>query len=371
MRLQADNLTPVGLKVWDGRGATTIAGLGRRQLADFLHDLGALVSAGVPFRQSLIVMGQDEQDRGLIARVARAIEVEVSAGYGLGEALGRALGSKGATLAGLVAAGEASGDLGGALARGAENLSQELEVADGLVAAVSYPLLVLLMTMGTLVVILTVVVPTLQPLMDQQEQAPPVSLAVLFAISQTLAQHGLSICIALMLILVAAVVGWRFGLLRPLVESWILDGPLAGISRPIVFGGVGAMAGSLLSARVNASDALRLALTGASLSLARRRLEVCVEQIREGASVSEALSGCRGLPGRMRRLAAIGEETGRLGPMLQRAGRLERDQALRRLKATSQWLGPVLIVLLGGVIGLVFASLLTGITSLGAIGGGS
>jgi type II secretory pathway component PulF len=55
--------------------------------------------------------------------------------------------------------------------------------------------------------------------------------------------------------------------------------------------------------------------------------------------------------------------------MLQRAGRMERDQALRRLKATSQWLGPALIVVLGAVIGLVFASLLTGITQLGAIGG--
>lgn len=370
LRLRADSLTPLRLQDWDRRRAPVpVAGLRRRVLADFLHDLGALVSAGVPFRQSLIVMGQDTLDRSLIAQVARAIEAEVSAGHGLGEALGRALGPGGATLASLVAAGEASGDLGGALARGADNLSQELEVADALVAAISYPLLVLLMTVATLVVILTVVAPALEPMMAEGMQAPPLSLSILFAMGRGLSQNGLAICLAMAAGAVAMAVGWRLGLVRPIVERWILDGPLASISRPIAFGGVGAMAGALLSARVNASEALNLALNATSLSLARTRLSSCVARVREGASVSEALGGCRGMPRRLQRLAAIGEETGRLGPMLQRAGRMERDQALRRLKATSQWLGPALIVVLGAVIGLVFASLLTGITQLGAIGG--
>lgn len=369
-RLQASHLMALELRAGrSGDEASSFVGrLKPRQLADFLHDLGALVAAGVPFRQSLVVMGQDEGSDDAIARVARAVEAEVSSGHGLAEALARALGPAGATLSALIAAGEASGDLGGALTQGAENIAQGLEVSDALVAAISYPLLVLLMTLATLLVILTVVVPALKPLAPQPSEGLS-SLSVLFFVSDALAANALPLSLGAVATIMLLVAGWRLGLLRPLVEAWLLDGPLARISRPILFGGAGVMAGALLSARVNASDALRLGLAASPSHLVRRRLERAVEQIREGSPVSEALSSCKGMPKRLQRLATIGEETGQLGPMLRRAGRLERDNALRRLKATSQWLGPALIVGLGGVIGLVFASLLTGITNLGAVGG--
>jgi type II secretory pathway component PulF len=367
-QLRRRGLTPTELRLGAAGGGAGRARLDRRRLVDFLAELGELVAAGVPFRQSLVVMAQGGRDA--IARVAGRVEAEVSAGHGLGDALARTLGREGSTLSALVAAGEASGDLGGSLLRGAEAQKQDLEVAEALLAAVSYPLMVLLMTLATLVVILTVVAPALRPLAERQGADLPFGLSLLFATSGFLIDHGVALCLALAVLLVTGLLAWRAGLLRAAVEAWLLDGPLAGISRPILFGGVGDIAGSLLAAKVNVSEALALAAQASPFMLVRRRLRRAIEQIREGAPVSQVFASCRGMPLQLHRLAAIGEETGRLGPMLQRGGRLERQRALRRLRALSQWLGPLLIVGLGVVIGLLFTSLLTGITALGAMEGG-
>lgn len=366
-QLRRRGLTPLSLSPGANRPGDGAVRLDKRRLADFLAELGELVSAGVPFRQSLVVMAQGKEDQ--VSVVAGRVEAEVSAGHGLGEALARTMGREGSTLSALVAAGEASGDLGGALLHGAEAQKQDLEVADALIAAVTYPLMVLLMTLATLVVILTVVAPALRPLADQQGGDLALGLALLFATSNFLVAHGVSLSLGLVVVSLAGALAWRFGLLRTPVESWLLDGPIGGISRPILFGGVGEIAGALLTARVNASEALALAAEASPFLLVRRRVRLIVENIREGTPVSEAFALCRGMPQQLHRLAMIGEETGRLGQMLQRGGKLERQRALRRLRSVSQWLGPLLIVGLGAVIGLVFSSLLTGITALGTMEG--
>jgi general secretion pathway protein F len=138
-----------------------------------------------------------------------------------------------------------------------------------------------------------------------------------------------------------------------------------------VFGGLAAALGGLLAARVPASQALHLAEGATSFVVARERLGLAAAKVREGARLSDALSGCKGMPTQAVRLAMIGEEVGALGPMLERAGRLERARALRRVQAISQWLGPVLIVGLGLLIGSIMAGLLTSITALADTATGS
>jgi general secretion pathway protein F len=71
-------------------------------------------------------------------------------------------------------------------------------------------------------------------------------------------------------------------------------------------------------------------------------------------------------PRAVTRLAAVGEATGALGTMVGRAGRLEEEAAVRRIEAAARLLGPVMIVLLGGLIGLMMGGLLSGVTDLGS-----
>ena len=90
-----------------------------------------------------------------------------------------------------------------------------------------------------------------------------------------------------------------------------------------------------------------------------------IANVRQGRSLSDALGKVPGLPPSIVRLTAIGEASGGLGAMLARAGKLEEEAALRRIETLGRLIGPALIVALGGLIGLLMAGLLSGLTSIG------
>ena len=133
----------------------------------------------------------------------------------------------------------------------------------------------------------------------------------------------------------------------------------------VTFGGFAIALGGMLTSDAPMTDALRLAIRGVNSKTARGRLEPVAQAVRQGQSLSVALQQVAGFPGAITRLAAVGEATGALGPMLTRSGKLEEQAAIRRIEAGARMLGPILIVGLGGMIGLLMAGLLSGITELG------
>ncbi|WP_235525993.1 type II secretion system F family protein [Caulobacter sp. Root1472] len=108
-----------------------------------------------------------------------------------------------------------------------------------------------------------------------------------------------------------------------------------------------------------------LAIRRVRSDLARSRLQVVLQQVRLGVSLSQALQEVKGFPSTIVRLVSVGESTGALGRMLQRSGKLEEDAAVCGIEAAARLMGPALIVLLGGLIGLMMAGLLSGVTELG------
>ena len=87
--------------------------------------------------------------------------------------------------------------------------------------------------------------------------------------------------------------------------------------------------------------------------------------VRQGERLSAALGKVPAVPESIVRLTVIGEQSAALGPMLVRAGRFEERGAFRRIEVGARILGPVLIIALGALIGLMMAGLLAGITDLG------
>lgn len=165
---------------------------------------------------------------------------------------------------------------------------------------------------------------------------------------------------------IAGFVFWRMGALTPALESLVLDGPTRTVSRRLIYGRAAAVLGRLMAAGVPAPQAFRLAVGTLPMRLARRRLETAAGGIYEGATISTALGACLGMPITIRQMALVGEQSGGLGPMLERAGELEQTAALRQIETAAKWLGPALIVLLGGLIGSIMAALLGAVSGIGS-----
>ena len=363
--LKRDGLTPLSLQSSGAAGRThrPPKTMSQEALSAFLHDLAALLAAGADIRSALSVMGARPDQAG--ASAAKALAAQISGGTGLEQAFGAVLGEKAQLVAGLVAAGEASGDLPGALGRGAALIASAVEVRKKLVAALSYPAFVFVLGLCALLIILLVVVPSLAPLMQSGGAAPPATMRFLMSASGLLVDQAILIVLLGLAAIAGLGLAWRNGLLRRLVDRALLDGPLRRTVRGVVYGNFSISLGELLAAGVPKGEALRIAVRAVRSPGAFAKLEAATQLVRRGERLSAALDQTRHLPHSIGYLARIGEETGALGPMLLRSGRLETERALARIDALSQWVGPVLIVVLGALIGLLMTGLLSGVAALG------
>ncbi|MDR3511007.1 MAG: type II secretion system F family protein [Caulobacteraceae bacterium] len=365
-RLRRDGLSPISIRAQATRrsDATSKTALNERELAEFLSDLAALLKAGSDMRSALSILAA-RGGRGAIRSLCRTLSAEISGGASLDSTFTRALGKDQAFVGALVAAGEAGGDLSSGFQRGAEMLQSRIQLKDQLVSVLSYPAFVFASTIAAVAVILLFVIPSLAPLVQEAGAATPLSLKLMIGASGFLRSNLIllgALCVAAALSITLA---GGLGLLTAPIERLLLDGPARRTTSGLVFGAFAIALGNMLAAGAPMSEALRLAIRSVRSGVARERLEPVAQGVRQGQRLSSAFDRVAGFPLTIVRLAAVGEESGALGAMLSRAGKIEEERAIRRIESIGRILGPALIVALGGVIGLLMAGLLSGVSQLG------
>jgi type II secretory pathway component PulF len=365
-RLRLQGLAPLSLRKDRHHDPRKIKGapLSDRETAELVGNLADLLRAGADMRTALAILGE-RSARPAITNLCRNLAGDIGGGEALDIAFGRHLGKRSPLVGAMVAAGEASGDLAGGLARAADMIQARLKLQEKLTSILAYPAFVLVSTVAAIFVLLLFVIPTLAPLTADTGAEPPMTLAVMIAISDALRANLTLLGIGLLGLVALLFLLERAGALRRIVDRLLLEGPARRTATSLVFGGFSIAIGGMLTAGAPMSETLRLAIRAVGSPLARKRLEPVLHDVRQGESLSNALERVRGFPDAIARLTAVGEATGALGPMLTRAGRLEEDTAMRRIEQVGQILGPALIVGLGGLVGLLMASLLSGVSQLG------
>lgn len=363
-QLKRQGLAPVRL-----RPALKGARKRRRELTDreaseFLSDLAALLKAGSDVRTSLTVIGA-KSESATVGEVCKGLASDIGTGLALERAFARSFGPRHAFVPALVAAGESASDISGSLERAAGLLTSQVKLRDQLVSVLSYPAFILATSVAALSAILLFVVPALAPLVQQPGVEPPLLMKVLIAVSGFIRGQAALLGVLAAAGAVSLLVIARLGVLAAAVDRFMVTGPLRRIFGALVYGGFAISLGNMLAAGAPMADALRLATRSITSPSARRRIERVAQNVRQGQRLSETLGRVQAFPQSIVRLSAIGEASGALGPMIARAGKLEEDAALRRIEAVGRMIGPAVIVMLGGFIGLIMGGLLTSITHIG------
>jgi type II secretory pathway component PulF len=361
-RLKRDGLSPIRIRSGVTRKTKSgpTRGLTDRETAEFLSDLAALLAAGTDMRAALGVLGARAGRPGMRA-LSKALTTQISGGAALDEAFAAQLGKTGPLAAALIAAG----DLAGGLQRAADMLQSRIKLQDQLVSVLSYPAFVFASTIAAVAVILLFVVPSLAPLVGEGGAKAPAILGALIAASDLLRGNLLALSLIGGLAIIGLFVCAGLGLLTQPLERLMLDGPANRTAGALAYGAFAIALGNMLTGGAPMSEALRLAIRSVQSGVARGRLEPVAAAVRQGQALSIALESVKRFPDTIVRLAAVGEVSGTMGPMLSRAGKIEEEAAIRRIEAAGRLLGPALIVGLGGLIGLMMAGLLTGVSQLG------
>lgn len=325
----------------------------------FSRLLGSLLASGLPLDDALTAIARQGGDVAL-RQVVLELRSRVLEGVSLADALGQFPRCFPEAYCATVAAGEQTRVLPLVLERLADYLERRQGVQQKIRLALIYPAVLVTVSVAVVAGLLVFVVPEIVQVFDQGERELPGITQALLVVSAFLVRWHW----ALLLIVVACVLGGRIALRRPRarrsLHALVLRLPvLRGFVRENDAARFARTLGLLLQSGLGMLEALGIARQAAANLVLREELVQATARVREGEALGDALRGCPHLPPLLSHLAASGEQAGELPRMLETAALAsERDVELK-LAVGLNLLEPALILTMGlMVLGIVLAVLL-------------
>ena len=357
-----------GLLVLELRPARA-ASIGRRQLhfgtpkvklrdvAWAARNLATTQSAGLPVVRALRMLGRQRRGTPIGDALLRVHEAVVN-GSALTEAFRAEERGLTPLTTALIEAGDANGKLDASLTKLAELCEARVRLRRKIASAMAYPLVMVTLVVLIFVAMLVFVIPTFSGLYDQLGGSLPWLTQLLLTMSSVVRSKFLFVVAA---IVVGVIVfrnlrtNQRF---REIKDTLILRIPVLGdLFRSVAMARLATTMASSLAAGVPLLDALRLAGNVANNVVYDRSLEQAREEVREGRSLAAALEGKPQIPELFSQLVAVGEETGRVDELMVKYAKGVEDEVEAKVEALTSALEPLMIVVLGGIIGVMVIGL--------------
>jgi general secretion pathway protein F len=344
--------------IWESKVFSTTA------LAVWTRQLAGLVNSGLPIERALSALSE-EADTPRQRDLVSALRTEVNAGAPFAKALSQHPREFSAIYVAVIGAGEQSGHLGLVLERLADDLQAQQNLKGKLLAASLYPAIVSAVALLIVLFLLAYVVPQVAQVFSSNQRALPVLTRLMLGLSDVVKNYwwlALAVLIAGMATLHTALKQPDFR--RRFDAAWLklpLIGRLARGYNAARFASTLAM---LATAGVPILKALQAATDTLSNTALRHDAQEALVLVREGAPLASALAQHPRFPRLLVMFSRLGEQTGTLPNMLQRAADQLSEEVQRRALQLATVLEPLLIVAMGGMVMLIVLAVMLPIIQL-------
>lgn len=367
--LQSEGYIPIRVVPATSR---SVFGLGLKQsrltqkdIALFTGELATLLESGLPLDKSLSVLIDLTEDNERLSKLIARVLDQVKGGSSLAAGLEKQAGIFSKFYLNMIRAGEAGGGLAEVLARLSEYLERSQELKDTVSTALIYPAILLIMSLASLFVMLTFVVPQFTEMFESAGKALPVSTQIVVGLAEWLQSYwwallgGIIFITGFMRFQLANPVtkkAWDRRFLKlPLAGTIILNKETANISRTL---------GTLLGNGVSILAALVIVRETVDNQVIAAAIQDTEEQLKQGKHMSDALLEKGLFPKMAMQMIKMGEETGRLEEMLLRVATIYDKQLRVSIQRLLALLEPALIITLGLMIAGIIVSILLAILSV-------
>ncbi|MDH0646187.1 type II secretion system F family protein [Pseudomonas sp. GD03858] len=342
---------------------------GKADAPGFSRQLATLLMAGVPLLQAFEVMARSTADSGMAVLLAR-LKQDVAAGLGLAEALQRHPTWFDALYCNLVRVGEQSGTLDRQLEQMAGMLEKRQALRQKVRKAMLYPALLLLTGLGVAALLLLEVVPRFQGLFASFDKALPPFTQWVIDLSTGLGNHvgwlvllitlsGVGVRMLYRRHLPARLWMVRWGLRVPVIGTLLGQAALARFARSLA---------TSYGAGVALLDALATVAPVSGNSLHERAILALRQRVANGLGLQQAMEEDDGVfPPLLRQLVAVGEASGTLDRMLDKAAQHYEEQVGQALEQLTTLLEPAIVLILGLLVGGLVVAMYLPIFQLGSL----
>ena len=341
--------------------------LSQTQLVDFTRQLSSLMAAGLPLERALASQSAEEESAKLKA-LLEAVRVGVAGGQSLTATLATYPRDFSDTYRAMIAAGEGSGRMAPVLQRLAQWLEARQALHTKLTQACIYPAIVVVVALLVVGALLTFVVPQMVSVFAGARQKLPPLTTITLALSYFLRTYWLPIVGLGVASIGFGVFAFRQPLLRRRFDQWLLGVPVLG---SLVRDANAARFGATLGALTGAGVPILTALQSAAQTLGNRAMRAVAERaqtgVREGGGVAHALNAGGLFPPSLITFINLGEQTGQLADMTDRAATRLASSVERRTLWLVSLLEPVLILAMGVMVLLIVLAVLLPIMQLNTL----
>lgn len=326
-----------------------------------------LLASGLTLEQSLAALIEQAETENL-RRVLAGVRSEIVAGFSLSVGLDRFPAAFPTLYRASVAAGEQSGELPQVMLQLADHLEQAGTLRRKTQQALIYPALVATVALLIVTALMVWVVPQVVGVFAQTRQTLPLLTRVMIQTSSFLQNWGWLVLILLSGAGLLFAWGLRLPAFRLSVDRFLLGLPVLGRHLRTLDA---TRFASTLSILVGSGVPLLAALDAGAKVVHRIPLRNAVlsaaVKVREGVSLSRALTATRSFPPLLLHMIANGEATGRIGPLLDKAARLQQQELETRTATLTSLIEPVLLLAMGAVVMLIVLAVMQPIIEINTL----
>jgi type IV pilus assembly protein PilC len=343
-------------------------------LTAFTRQLATLVDAGLPLLRGLRVLEKQERNaalRGILGELALAIE----GGSTFSEALAQHPKVFNRLFVNMVKAGELGGVLEVVLKRLAEFSEKAQKIKGKVKAAMFYPIAVLIVATGIMILLLTFVIPRFQGVFEGMGVTMPKFTLFVLAVSAAVKDHFFvtSMCVGAFVVAFLLIIRTKFG--RLAWDKFKLKVPVLGpVISKVAIARFTRTLGTLVSSGVPILQALTIVKETAGNVIVANAVSQVHESVKEGETITAPLEGSGVFPPMVVSMVDVGEQTGALPEMLLRIADNYDEEVDNAVSAMTSLLEPIMIIFLAVVVGSIviamFLPLIAMINNLSGSGGG-
>ncbi len=332
-------------------------GISQKRIAVFTRQFSVMLDAGLPLVQCLEILGEQEENP-VFAQAIEKVRTDVEAGSSLAEAMRRQPKAFDDLYVNMVAAGEAGGILDIILQRLALYIEKVVRLKSQVKSALIYPAAVITIAVGVVWIILWKVIPVFQQLLESVGGEMPLITKVVVGASNFLGRYTIWILLVGVLGVVAFNRYYKTYRGRRVIDGALLKVPVIGmLLRKVAVARFCQTLSTLTASGVPILDGLEITAKTSGNAIIEDAVMAVRKSVEEGRTISQPLGETKVFPPMVVQMINVGEQTGALDQMLQKIAEFYEEEVDTAVTGLTKLIEPLLIVVLGAIIGTIVAAM--------------
>ena len=348
--------------------ATRKKSITQQDITVFTRQLATMMKAGLPLMQAFEIVARGHSNPAM-TQLLMTVRSDVEQGSSMGKAFAKHPKYFDRFYCNLISAGEAGGVLEHLLDKLALYKEKTQAIKKKVKSALTYPIAVIVVAIALVLVMMMFVLPSFGKIYEGMGAELPWLTQQMMNLSDFFVQYGWAIILALVGGIVAFVkIHERSPTVQKRVDAWLLKMPIFGnIVRKATIARWARTTASLFAAGVPLVEALDSVAGAAGNILYEEATREIRSKVNQGMSLTSGMQSTELFPNMVLQMASIGEESGSLDDMLNKAAEFYEDEVDNAVAQLSSLMEPIIMVVLGSIIGVILVAMYLPLFSMGDV----